>query len=207
LSKSRNQYTSEFLGVELDDKIRWKQHIDNTSNKANKMLNLIKRNFWFCDEATKRTLYTTLVRPKLEYACVAWDPHFKCDINRLERIQRSAARFCTNNYNWTSSVTDMLNKLELDTFENRRRKARLAFMYKIINNHIDINISNFLVFNNETRTRSSHKYLNIKSLLNLLVRKMYSDFPFFPRTARDWNNLPVEMFTATSLNNFMSNLE
>ena len=39
--------------------------------------------------------------------------------------------FCTNDYNWTSSVTDMLNKLELDTLESRRRKARLTFMYKI----------------------------------------------------------------------------
>lgn len=69
---------------------------------------------------------------------VAWDPHFKCDINKLESIQRSAARFCTNDYNWTSSVTDMPNKLELDTLENRRRKARLNFMYKIINNQIDL---------------------------------------------------------------------
>lgn len=50
----------------------------------------------------------TLVSPKLQYACSAWDPHYQRDRAALERVQRKAARFVTGNYDRTTSVTEML---------------------------------------------------------------------------------------------------
>jgi hypothetical protein len=35
---------------------------------------MIKRNFWFCNEEVKGTLYKVLVRLKLEYVSSVWDP-------------------------------------------------------------------------------------------------------------------------------------
>jgi hypothetical protein len=63
------------------------------------MLGLIKRNLWFCMEDVKKSLYATLVRPKLEYATPTCDPHFKCDVDKIEQLQRSAARFCLGDCN------------------------------------------------------------------------------------------------------------
>lgn len=39
-------------------------------------------------KASKRRymLRVTLVRPKLQYVSVAWDPYFKCDIVKLEGV-------------------------------------------------------------------------------------------------------------------------
>ena len=65
------------------------------------MLGLIERKFWFCTEDGKKILYTPLVRPKLEYATPAWDPHFKCDVDKIEQLQRCAARFCLEDCNRT----------------------------------------------------------------------------------------------------------
>ena len=55
------------------------KHIEFVVEGANKILGLIRRNFWFCDEKVKLTLYETLVRHKLEYATSVWDPHYKFD--------------------------------------------------------------------------------------------------------------------------------
>ena len=74
----------------------------------------------------KETTYKTLVRPKLQYACSAWDPHHQKDKAALERIQRKAARFVTGNYDRTTSVTEMLQDLQWDTLEMMRRHARLS---------------------------------------------------------------------------------
>lgn len=52
--------------------------------------------------------YTSLVRPKLEYASVAWEPFLKKDISILERVQCNAARFFSQNYKRYASVTDMI---------------------------------------------------------------------------------------------------
>ena len=59
------------------------------------------------------------VRPILEYAAVVWAPHTKCDIDRLEAVQRRAARFVTSDYNRTSSVTVMLDNLNWSTLISR----------------------------------------------------------------------------------------
>ena len=105
-------------------------------------------------------------------------------------MQRAAARFCTNDYNWPSSVTSMLNKLDLCTLEERRRRSRLIFMHKIIHGLVDIKI--------ETHTRSS---LRLK-LLEPHCKKGVFKLSFFLRTARDWNQLLPDMPRILSLEEF-----
>ena len=42
--------------------LRWEEHID-TVNGANRILGLLRQNFWFCDGNVKTTLCKTVVRP------------------------------------------------------------------------------------------------------------------------------------------------
>ena len=56
-----------YLGVEISNDLSWAQHIKQTSNKANKMLGLLRRNIHSCSKDVKDIAYKTLVRSKLEY--------------------------------------------------------------------------------------------------------------------------------------------
>jgi uncharacterized protein (UPF0305 family) len=53
-------------------------------------------------------------------------PHTKDAINKIEMVQRRAARYVTNRYRNTSSVTSMLGDLEWDTLEIRRKKQDMS---------------------------------------------------------------------------------
>ena len=54
----------------------------------------------------------------------------------------------------------MLNKQELCTLEEKRKRSRLIFMYKIIHGLVDIKINDFLNFTNAARPRGSHRLLS-----------------------------------------------
>ena len=75
------------------------------------MLGVVRRNLYQCPESLKKTAYISLVRPLIEYASVAWDPHQKGHKKDLEKVQRGAARFVKSNYIRTKgTVTGLLDR-------------------------------------------------------------------------------------------------
>ena len=78
------------------------------------------------------------VKPTLEYASTTWAPHSKTDIRKLEMVQRRAARFVFNDYQCTSSITEIMEKLDWQTLQQRREYARLTMIYRIIHQLVDI---------------------------------------------------------------------
>ena len=85
-----------YLGVEVTQKLNWSNHIDHITAKAKRSLGFVKRNLKRCPENIKEQAYKSLVRPHLEYASTVWLPHQKYQIDKLEAVQRKAARFIKN---------------------------------------------------------------------------------------------------------------
>ena len=65
--------SSRILGLTVQDNMKWNDHINNIVKKASKrlyMLRLLKRSNACID--TLITVYTTIIRPVLDYACQFW---------------------------------------------------------------------------------------------------------------------------------------
>ena len=191
-----------YLGITITSKMKWNHHASSVAGKATKMLGMVRRNLWNCPKQVKETAYKSIVRPKLEYASAAWDLDLKMNKVTLEKVQRKAARFCSKNYNPMANVTDMMQDLEWESLEMRRKKTRLTLLYKLSHNLIDVATEDYLQLNNETRTCGSHsfKYRVLK------ISKDVFKFSFFPRTIKEWNSLPSEIVCADSLSQFKNNL-
>jgi len=156
---------------------------------------MIRRNLWNCPKDVKVTAYTAIARPKSEYACATWDPHFKKDVASLERVQRKAASFCANNYHPTASVTEMLYDLGWPSLELRSSMTRLTLLYKMSRGQIDIDVNTYLHPHTELRTRGSHNY---RYRQDKATKDTYF-YSFFPRTIRLWNSLPAKIAESNSL--------
>ena len=98
-------YSAKYLGITIDSKLSWKDHINSTSKKANKTLAFLRRNLIDCPQNIKDCCVKTMVRPILEYGCAVWDPHHAVDIDSLEIIQRRAVRFVTGRYKFEHGTT------------------------------------------------------------------------------------------------------
>jgi hypothetical protein len=64
------------LGVTIASDLSWSKHIENITCNANRTLGLVKR---VCrdiyDTSTRKPLYCSIIRPKLEYASTLWSPY------------------------------------------------------------------------------------------------------------------------------------
>ena len=137
----------------------------------------------------------------MEYSAAVWDPYTQANINKLEMIQRRAARWVLNRYHNTSSVSGMLAHLEWPTLQLRRSEARLCLMYKMVHGLVAINVGQYTT-PVQRPTRHTHPY----SLIQIPSRTEAYRMAFFPRTIVEWNLLPSEVVAAPILETFKRGL-
>ena len=150
-----------------------------------------------CNQNVKQSAYNTLVRPHVEYASSAWNPHTRCNIDKIEAVQRQAARFTLNFYQYgpdaglTSKIADDLKWLPL---QHRRALTDLTNFYKIRNNLVNVGFPSVIV----PSVLRIHQYIQVPTRMNCYK------YSFFPATIRVWNQLPCSICVSPSLDTFKS---
>ena len=119
--------------------------------------------------------------------------------NKIEVVQRRAARFACNNCRREASVTTMLDQLSWRSLTQRRADQRLIMLHKIVNNLVEIDLSKELILLTRHSRNSQAKSFRIP-----YEKKTYLQHSFLPRTIKQWNSLPATIATAPSLNVFKS---
>ena len=119
------------LGISVSCDLKWGRHIAQIVSKSNKILGLIKR---VCrdmnDTQTRKVLYCTLIRPRLEYCCSLWSPHTAKDRALIENVQRRAIKFILN-YPHDCCYVDRLASLKLLPLKYRREIHDLTLLFKL----------------------------------------------------------------------------
>ena len=127
--------SAKYLGVTIDSKLNFNNHIDSVAKKANGTRALLNRNLRSYSQSIKDSTYKTYIRPMVEYASTVWDPHTRRNINKLEQVQRHSARYVTGNHDYTSSISAMVHDLEWPTLEQRRHHCRFVQNLQPLDRH------------------------------------------------------------------------
>ena len=133
--------STKYLGVTISNNLNgWNEHVDNICKNANSTLGLLRRVLGGCSHKVKDTAYCTLVRPKLEYASCVWNPCRHQNVNKIESVQRRAARYVFNDNSRYSHVTPMVQSLGWDSLHHRRLLSQGTVFYKIYMGHVGISL-------------------------------------------------------------------
>ena len=184
----------DYLGVRLTSKLNWKEHCDKTSNKANRSLGLVKRTLKPCTPEVKERAYKALIRPLLEYASAAWNPHTNRETETIEKVKRRAARFVAHDYMRSTNSQDLVNQLGWDSLESRLLLAQVTLFYKIKNNLIDLEFPSSI----QPAPRSRIQHAMLQPYSSVLAHS-YSPFV---RTVRVWNKLSTQTVQAKNITSF-----
>ena len=190
---------AKYLGITIDSKISWGPHVNNITKKATNTLAFLRRNISSCPRNIRETSYKSLVRPQVEYASTVWDTSIKSQAAAVEAVQRRAARYIIGDYRQESSVTAMLQQLQLDSLQTRRLRARATMMYRVVNHLIAIPSAPLQPAQNITR---GHTKRFIQPACNI---RCYQD-SFYPAGISIWNALPQQLVDADSLEAFKTGI-
>ena len=127
------------LGIQVHSKLKFHTHTD-IAMKAYHVLGLISKSneCKFKDPDVIIKLYTTLVRPIVEYNNILWGPTYTLDNQKLEKIVRKATRMIPSIT--LLSYHDRLQYLNLPLLQHHRRRGDLIYLHQLLkdtyNNYI-----------------------------------------------------------------------
>ena len=160
--------THKHLGIFLSSDYTWHTHIDYIKNKAWNRIHIMRKLKFKIDRKSLEIIYTTFIRPILEYADVIWDNCTQYEKQELEKIQNEAARIATGTTKLVS-LNVLYKEIGWDSLEKRRTDHKLILLYKMQTNMTPSYLSNFttfLIITSETPTIFS---LYMQEHLNMLT--------------------------------------
>lgn len=131
------------LGVLLDAKLTYKNHVAYIVAKASRLLGFIFRaTKKFTDVYCLKSLYCGLVRSTLEYSSVVWNPWYQNSSERIESVQRRFIRFALRLLPWRDphrlpSYESRCQLIHLDSLAVRRNAARVTAVADLLTSRID----------------------------------------------------------------------
>ena len=146
------------LGLILDEKLNFKEHVNSAISKVNKGISVLKKLRHTLPQKSLITIYKSFLRPLVDYGDIIYDqPNNESFCEKLESIQYKAALAITGAIQGTSH-DKIYAELGLESLKARRWYKRLSCMFKIMNKQAPNYLINLIPKCNQImRTRNNNK--------------------------------------------------
>ena len=189
---SRVQST-RFLGLVIDEKLSWKDHIESIKTKIAKNIAIINRLRYKLNPYVLKILYCSLILPYISYCTEIWGNTYKTYLDGIVLLQKKVIRVISN-VHFLEHTTKLFKNLKILKFYDLVKLKILNIMFKAYNRTLPINIQNIFSIDVD-------KYYNTRKMQNFKVH--------FIRTSKRamcvstagvklWNDLKYEIKSKNS---------
>ena len=192
-------YVTKFLGVHIDSKLNWNEHISVIKTKVAKNIAIMNRVKHCLISSALYSLYCTLILPYLNYCCEIWGNTYKSRIHPLYIMQKRAIRICGNS-DYRAHTRPIFYQFKTLCLPDMVTFNSMVFMYKVFNNSLPNNLLVYFKKVNDCHEHNTRKNnVNFKIRFSRTTMKATSLCMKAPKL---WNELCNSVKLCTSVQEF-----
>ena len=193
-----NKVTSiKYLGVIIDHKLNWIEHISYVKNKISKGIGILYKARQFLEKRDLLNLYYSYIYPYLIYCIEIWGCAAKSHMNPLYLTQKKIIRIITFSH-YISHTQPLFQDLSILPLEKLVLYRIALIMYKISNCLIPKTMSDLYITNKDIHSYDT-RYKN-------LFRIPKGTINYTSLSARLWNILNMKIDVHVPLSQFKSSV-
>ena len=128
--KLKQENYTKYLGIIIDEKLNWKQHVKQVNLKISKGIGVLYKLREFVPKSTLRTLYNSFIQSHALYGILNWGCAKKSTLEPLKRNLRKAIRVA-DFAPYTAHSDPIFQRLKLLNFDNLYKLETAKFMFQI----------------------------------------------------------------------------
>ena len=190
-----NQHSAKLLGIKIDNKLTFDDHVSNLCFKASQKLHALTRIRNYMSIKQSKILMKTFILSHFGYCPLVWMMHSRTLNNRINRIHERALRVVYKDD--VSSFSDLLKKDNAFTIHERNIQSLAIELFKVVN-QISPEIMKHVFPLKETV-----RYPNENPFVSLRIRTLsWGDRNLAYFGPRIWQIIPEEIRNESNLSIF-----
>ena len=123
---------TKYLGIMIDDNLKWDIQIKNIQGKVLRALGLLKYAKRYVPLGTLNSMYKGIVEPHFNDCCSVWGSCGTTKLNKLQKLQNRAARIVTDS-DFDTSAAPLIQDLGWPTIGQLIHRETSTMTYKCLN--------------------------------------------------------------------------
>ena len=191
--------TEKLLGINIDQNLEWTEQIDTICSKIN-LLSKIKNSLPL---ESRKLYYNAYILPILDYCCAVWGNTTNHNIDRIDKLQKRAARIILDvPYDTPSEI--LFKKLSRLRFRDRLSYHKALYVQRCLYGNIPEYLSSQISY---VTNRSG---MQLRSTTNQLLKIPKANTNTYRKSfsysgPTIWNKLPESLRSMSNTNTFSSN--
>jgi hypothetical protein len=186
-------HCTKFLGVYLDEKLKWTQHLNHITAKISRGLGVMGRVRKILPQNVVSMLYFTLIYPYLIYCSIIWGGASATALHKLEVLQNRAVRLITLSP-FRTSASPLYKQLRMLKFCDIRKLQIVLFMFKCQHSLLPVSCLHYCRVNlhHPYYMRQTHYF--VTPAFRTVIREQSISI----QGPKIWDSLPFSMVTETN---------
>jgi len=184
---------TKFLGINLDDKLKWDVHIKSVKSRISSSLFIMNKVKHFVPMKTLRTLYYSIVYPYLIYGITLWGSTFESQLTKIKVMQKKIVR-AIYGAPYNAHTEPIFKQLKIIKFEDLYKLQVAKFTYDFIRRKLPTPLMNIYSRREEHEQHHNTRRNTTYTLQTYIIRTTLASHNIAHTGPNIWNKISTKLY-------------